>query len=103
MRTHYLLLAGLLASAVAGSALAQGTGKADTVPSKGIDINGATGGDRGASTGFQSGTAGYSFESGGLGPGASALPPLSPPPPSSAIGNGPPGPPGRARPGGGLQ
>ncbi|MBN9089477.1 MAG: hypothetical protein J0J01_21410 [Reyranella sp.] len=95
MRTHHLLLAGLIASAVAGSALAQG--KADTGSSSGIDVNSATSGNRGASSSFDSGVkGGYSFQ-GGLPFSASGLPSLSPPPPSSATGDGPPGPPGRVR------
>jgi hypothetical protein len=86
MRTHHLLLAGLLASAVAGSAWAQGA-------TPGI---GATGGSQSPPSGLDSGLKGsYSFQGGGLATGGSALPALSPPPPSSAIGNGPPGPPGR--------
>ena len=98
MRAYHLLLAGLIASAVAGSAWAQssnGAGKEKAAPSRGIDFNGATGGDHGASAGFDTSgvKGGYSFQGGGLPSTASGVPPLSAPPPSSAIGNGPPGPP----------
>ena len=94
MRAYHLLLAGLIASAVAGSAWAQGASGRSTTT--GIDVNGATGGNRGAPAGFESGLkGGYSFQGGGLPGSASSLPPLDAPPPSSATGNGPPGPPGR--------
>lgn len=94
MRTHHLLLAGLLASAVASPAWAQ-RAAGGTSATPGIDVNGASGG---ISPGLESGVKGsYSFQSGGLSTGGSALPSLPAPPPSSATGNGPPGPPGRPR------
>jgi len=90
MRTRHLLLAGLLASAVTGSAWAQAT-------TPGLDPSSPTGATQSPPSGLDSGLkGGYSFQ-GGLATGGSALPPLSPPPPSSAIGNGPPGPPGPVR------
>jgi len=93
MRAYPLLLAGLIASGVAGSAWAQSAAGGSTA---GIDVNGATGGNRGAPAGFDTGLkSGYSFQGSGLPGSASSLPSLGAPPPSSAIGNGPPGPPGR--------
>ena len=93
MRTPHLLLAAVLASAVAGSAWAQsatGGSGASSIPS--FD----SGSNRGAPAGFESGVrGGYSFQGGGLPSSASGLPALTAPPPSSATGNGPPGPPGR--------
>lgn len=100
MRAYLLLLVGLITSAAAGSALAQGATGGSFGASKGstpgIDVNGATGGNRGASTGFGSGTnGGYSFQGSGLPSGVSGLPSLGAPPPSSATGTGFGGPPPR--------
>jgi hypothetical protein len=114
MRTYSLLLAALAASFVARGAWAQSAlgGSASGAGNYGLSSPGSGGGFGGFSRGKDSGSFGTSrgidgssattgafSAEGGLSTDMSSLPSLGAPPPSSAIGNGPPGPPGRPVPG----